>query len=118
MVEMSAALGEQQVQRFGLGLVRGKPSKIAPLSAHASSRSPISAVTMASLTSSPRVHDRLGLDADRGAAGDGLAQHVAGRQLDHAARRLQPRRLRPLARARRAQQDDIQHCGALSLFAG
>ena len=56
---------------------------------------------------------RFGLDADGSAGGDGFAEHVAGRQVHHSARRLQPRGLRALAGAGRAEKNDVEH-GVLS----
>ena len=47
-------------------------------------------------------HHGLGLQADRRSRLDGGAQHVAGRQLHHAAIGDQALRLGPLAGARRA----------------
>ena len=58
------------------------------------------------------------LEADRRSGRDGFAKHVARRQLDHAALRLESRRLRALARAWRTQKDDIQHVRRSPLIAG
>ena len=54
-----------------------------------------------------RLHHRLGLEPDRRARLDRRAQHVAGRQLLHAAFVDQTLGLGALARARRAQKNDI-----------
>ena len=64
-----------------------------------------------------RFHHRLGLQPDRAARLDRGAQHVAGRELDHAAVRVEPARLGALARARRPQQDDIHAALSLAAFA-
>src|SRR3546814_4076154 len=50
----------------------------------------------------------LGLDPDRSPGGHGAAQHVAGRELHHAALGNQPCGLRALARASRPQKNDVQ----------
>ena len=50
-----------------------------------------------------RIHDRLGLKADRALGGDRRAKHVAGGELDQPALRDQPGRLGALARARAAR---------------
>ena len=62
-----------------------------------------------------RFHHGLRLEADRRARLDRRAQHVAGRQLHHGAAFHQARRLRALARARRAKQNDV-HCAHTPLF--
>ena len=106
--------------------VRGKPSKIAPPAASAAgSASSISAMTISSDTSSPRVHDALDAPAERRAGRDRRAQHVAGGELDHAARLDQTLGLGALARRRRAEQDQVHRppygisvgCGLLALGA-
>ena len=55
-----------------------------------------------------RLHHRLGLKPHRRAFGHRLAQHVAGRQLDHAALGLEALRLRTLARAGWSEKNDVQ----------
>ncbi len=54
-----------------------------------------------------RFHHGLGLEADRRAGLDGGAQHVAGRELDHAALGHEALGLRALAGAGRTKQDDV-----------
>ena len=53
-----------------------------------------------------RLHDGLGLEADRRAGRDGRAQHVAGRELRDAVALDDAGGLRALPRPRRPQQDD------------
>src|SRR3546814_12159257 len=50
----------------------------------------------------------LGLVPDRSPGSHGGAQHVAGRELHHAALGNQPCGLRALTRARRPQKNDVQ----------
>src|SRR3546814_6633290 len=57
---------------------------------------------------SARVHHGLRLEPDLGARLDRGAQHIPGRKLHHAAIGDQTARLRPLARPRRPEQDDIR----------
>src|SRR5690349_11157617 len=54
-----------------------------------------------------RLHDRLGLEAERGSVPDGVAQQVAGRELRKLQGLGQDGTLRPLAGAGRAHQKDI-----------
>src|SRR3546814_12214216 len=54
-----------------------------------------------------RVHHGLRLEPDLGARLDRGAQHIPGRKLHHAAIGDPTARLRPLARPRRPEQDDI-----------
>src|SRR6185295_13635898 len=53
------------------------------------------------------LHDPLGLLAELAARGYRGAQHVAGRELDHALLGLQALRLGALSSARRSQKDDV-----------
>ncbi|PAV70292.1 hypothetical protein WR25_11086 [Diploscapter pachys] len=57
-----------------------------------------------------RIHHRLRLQPDGRARLHRSAQHVAGRQLHHAARGHQPLRLGALARPRRPEKDDVHAC--------
>ena len=92
--------------------VRGKPSKIRPcLPASPSSCSAIRPMTMSSVTRSPRAitsATRLPISVPGGLGG---AQHVAGRELHQPVLLDEDPRLRPLARSRRAQQDDVHRLG-------
>ena len=112
MVERAVAVGEEQFERFGLVLGARKAVE---------DRAAAGAVEpLADQRRNDRVgyefarfHHCLGLDPDRRALGDRLAQHVAGRQLDHAAIGLEPRRLGALARARRSQKNDVHEIPCL-----
>jgi hypothetical protein len=59
-------------------------------------------------------HHFLGLQADGRPGGDGFTEHVARRQLDHAAVRLKARGLRALAGPRWAEKNDIHHAQRFS----
>jgi hypothetical protein len=58
------------------------------------------------------VQHALDLLAELGARGDGGAQHVAGRQLDHAPLLDQALGLGALARRRRPEQDQVHQCAS------
>ena len=73
---------------------------------------------MASETSSPASITALALQPDRRALGDRFAQHVAGRQLDHAALGLEALRLRALARAGGTEKNDVHADAPLFAVAG
>ena len=85
--------------------------------AQLSSRSPIRAVTISSLTSSPRSMIAFTFIADRRTRW--RAPRAACRRSTAGPCRVSPAAERPAfpSGARRSQKDDIQHCGALSLFA-
>jgi hypothetical protein len=96
VVEVRPRSASSRSSASACALVRGKPSKMkrrsrAGIEALADQRGDDRVADQLA-----RVHDRLDLLADRRAAGARLAQHVAGRQLDHSALRLQPRACVPL----------------------
>ena len=117
MIEMATAFDKKPIKR--LGLSSRSREAVENRAASRAAIEPLADQCGDDLVADEfaAIHDRLHLFADRRPARARLAQHVAGRQLDHAARRLQPSGLSPLPGARRSQKDDVQHCGALSLFA-
>ena len=117
MVEFAPAFSEEDLERLSLVLGAGKP--VEDRAAVRSSVEPLADESADDGVADqlPALHHFLGLEAYRRPGSHRLAEHVARRQLDHAALCLKPRGLSALARAGRAQEDDVQHSGAFSLFA-
>jgi len=107
VIDLAAAVGEPDFQRGGL--VAGAREAVEDRARAARRVEPLADQRRDDGVTDEftRFHHRLGLEAGRRPLGHRLAEHVAGRQLDHAARVDQALRLGALAGARRSQQDDV-----------
>ncbi len=110
MVDLLAQLGQHFVQGHGLGHGAGEavedgPARVSGLFQPGLDQGDDDGVGHQVAAR----HDGLAFAPELGAGRDGLAQHVAGRQLDHAAGLDQTLGLGALARRRRSEQDQV-HC--------
>ena len=114
-VELSVAIGEQQVERLGLVLRAWKSVEdralvvgmVEPLTDQGRDDRVADQFT--------RSHHGLGFQSDRGPRRDCVAKHVASGQMNHSALGFEPLRLGPLAGTRGAQENDVHY--SLHLFA-